>query len=211
MPIAESTPIDTAEEGQRHCFEQKLHYYRALGRADGFTDADLLGPLGHGYEHNIHYADTAHKQPEARDGDRGQTYAADDPVELLDELVRGLYVKIIRLAKRNFAPLPQNTLDILRGFKEPPVLGLDDLEKKITLRGHLSRCAVGHKDLAVLFVFAEKAGLTFFDHADHFPGLAVHPDDLTDARPRRPSGKSASAAFTPSTITLRRLLIITTR
>src|SRR2546430_17134405 len=39
-------------------------------RPDGFADANLLCPLGHGNQHDIHHSDAAHEQP---DRDRKST------------------------------------------------------------------------------------------------------------------------------------------
>ena len=74
-----------------------------------------------------------------------------------DKFAGGLYIKIVLFAVWHAAPLPENAFGIFKRFVETPLLCLDDLQKIFALRRDLSRRAIGKQDLAVLFVFAEKA------------------------------------------------------
>ena len=69
-------PDQTAKPGQRRGLDQKLKQNIALFCSDSFADADLACPFGHGYEHDIHHADTADHQADRRDDDHRQMHAA---------------------------------------------------------------------------------------------------------------------------------------
>jgi hypothetical protein len=57
--------------GQHGGFYNELVQYLAISSADRLAYADLVHPLGHAYQHNVHYAYPAHQQAYGRDaGDK---------------------------------------------------------------------------------------------------------------------------------------------
>src|SRR5688572_21215069 len=57
----------SAESGDSGGFDEELHEDVAPFRAHGLADADLASTLGDGDEHDVHHADSAHQQGQARD------------------------------------------------------------------------------------------------------------------------------------------------
>ena len=68
--VADGDPDEAANECQHERFDQELKQDVAAVRADGFAQADLSCTLGHGYEHDVHNADTADQ--EAYGADAGE-------------------------------------------------------------------------------------------------------------------------------------------
>ena len=70
MPMIPPTPA-MVDDSMRNWRRMSL----AAG-PDGHPDADLLGPLGHGHEHDVHDHDAPDQQGDRGDGDHGEI----DPV-----------------------------------------------------------------------------------------------------------------------------------
>ena len=57
--VAEGEAEKTAEDGEDKGFKEELKEDIDAGGADSLADADFVGALGDGNEHNIHNTDTA--------------------------------------------------------------------------------------------------------------------------------------------------------
>ena len=71
-------------------------------RAHGHADAYFAGPFRDGHEHDVHDADSADDETDARDGPK---HDADDVLkhgELGDEFLLGLDLEVILLAGADF-------------------------------------------------------------------------------------------------------------
>src|SRR5439155_27225712 len=88
---------NASEERQRHPFQEKLSHDISAAGADRFADTDLVSPLGHADEHDVHHADAAHQQAHTGNSDHEQTDGRGDVVKLLDEFVGRIQIEIVRL------------------------------------------------------------------------------------------------------------------
>lgn len=61
-PEGEHDPHEAADKADHDSLDQELGEDVAAARADGHTNADLLGAFGHGYQHDIHHANAADDQ-----------------------------------------------------------------------------------------------------------------------------------------------------
>src|SRR5450755_3782795 len=76
-----------SEQRQRRRLGQELENDVAAEGADGLADSDLLRPLGHGDEHDVHHSDSADQERDHGDEDHRERDAPRDALEALDQLV----------------------------------------------------------------------------------------------------------------------------
>src|SRR5205085_12152379 len=94
----------------------------------------------------------------------------EDAVELLDELVGGAEVEVVRLVELHAAPPPQYLLRLVERRAQLARLGLDDQEDVLAAGRDLVRRAEGDVDGVVLVVLAEDGVLALLQHADDLEG-----------------------------------------
>ena len=91
---------DSADRGQRDCFERELQEDVALARADGLAHADFARALGNGDQHDVHHSDAAHDQCHAGHRKHKNEDRAGDLVPDIRERVLGEDGEIIGLVRR---------------------------------------------------------------------------------------------------------------
>src|SRR5262245_56527145 len=163
---------DTAEGSQRHGLEQELADDVAFAGADGLADADLAGAFGDADEHDVHHADAADQQAHGRDGDREQTDAGRDSVELFDNFVGRGEGKIVRLAVLHATLTAQNLLDLIQPFAQHVGPGLDVQVHFLADRRKFAAGLERDEDRVVLFALSEESVLTLLQHADYLKRAA---------------------------------------
>ena len=110
---AEHDADDAAHRAERDRFDQELGEDVAAMRADGHADADFARPLGHAHEHDVHDADAADDERNARDRaeQRGHDPEVAVAVSAISSWVRT--VKSSSLPAADVVALPEQLDDLL--------------------------------------------------------------------------------------------------
>src|SRR6185312_12327755 len=88
-----------AGNGERQCFHQELPPDVLAGGAHRFSNADLIGPLVHGHQHDVHDDDATHDDPNRDDcRDHGKQEARQGLPEG-DQAIRLVHREVVRLAR----------------------------------------------------------------------------------------------------------------
>jgi hypothetical protein len=84
----------------------------ALLGPDGAADTDLLGPLGHGDEHDVHDADAGRDQGDGGDDGGPDAEVLGEAAELRDERIVGDQFEVIVLAGGDLADGTEDAADL---------------------------------------------------------------------------------------------------
>jgi len=67
MAPPSNTPMTPPSAGKHNCFGEELPDDVATARAERFAYADFARPLGHGHQHDVHYAYAANQKADGAD------------------------------------------------------------------------------------------------------------------------------------------------